>query len=108
MLTALARAKLPEGVKVSSGSLRAVVQIPLSVQPEWMELLLGRIERAQLEGDLHVGCLPDRPLKAKQLRDAWASAVRTRNVAVPLTRAEPTMGTDGVTDVSALWLIELF
>jgi hypothetical protein len=91
VLAALSRAKLPQGVQLSTGPLGAVVKIPLFAQPEWMELLIARLERAQLEGGLQLGLLPDRPLNAKQLRDEWASALRTRGIAVRLTPRESSM-----------------
>lgn len=95
VLTGLARAKLPPGVTLSAGPMGAVLKIPLWAPPEWVELLLGRIERAQLEGGLEVGLLPDRPLNPRRLREAWASARRTRNVAMPLTQKKPTVTMPG-------------
>lgn len=89
VLTALSRAKLPPGVQLSTGPLGAVLKISLSAQPEWVELLIARLERAQLEGGLDMGLLPDRPLNANQLRDEWASALRTRKIEVRLTPREP-------------------
>lgn len=91
VLEALSRGKLPAEVKLSSGPLGAVLKIPLSTAPEWMGQLIDRLERAQREGGLELGVLPDRPLSPKQLREQWASALRTRKVAVPLTRAESTV-----------------
>ncbi len=91
MISSLGRAKLPPGVAASAGPLGAVLKIPLFTDSRWLDLLFGRIERAQKEGGLFVGLLPDHALSSKVLREEWQSAVRTRLIAVKLTPKAPTV-----------------
>ena len=88
----LSQAKLPPSVAISTGPLGAVLKISFWTQRDWVELLFARLDDAQ---GLRFGLLPDRPLTVKQLRAEWASAVRTRKVAVPLTRPPPTVTVGG-------------
>jgi hypothetical protein len=92
---ALRAASLPSGVRVSSGSLGSVLYLPLATPQKWVEGLFGRIERALTEGALCVGVVPDQPLDAAALREAWASELRTRFVRRRLAVAEPTEASSG-------------
>lgn len=104
-LKALARSKLPQEVQLTAGPAGAVLKIPLTIDREFIEALLARLERAQLEGGLHLGTLPDRPLTQKRLREEWASAVRTRRIAVPLTKKDLE---DTVPGFAASWSFDDF
>lgn len=98
LLAVLARGKLPAEVTVRSGPEGAVVRLGFSAPPEFVEQLFARIDRAHLEGGLDAGVVVDKPLTGKRLREEWASALRVRNVALPLTKRRPTVSVDGDVD----------
>src|SRR5205085_2293975 len=75
--------------------LGATLRLGFAVDPLFVEALIARIERAQREGGVFAGILPDKPLTGAQLRDEWTRALRTKNVALPLTKKRPTVSPDG-------------
>lgn len=81
--------RLPKGVEVTRGPDGALLSFPPTTAPDVAEALFAKLERAQKEGGLFVGLLPDRPLTPAQVRREWASAVRVRNVPLALTKKRP-------------------